>query len=448
MTNLVILWLGPFSTLTLPLRTATLTKWYVVAATLLIVLGQMTLIGALLAQRARRRRSEEALRHSEARNLAFRSAIPDLMFLLSRDGVYLDYHARDKGDLFLKPEIFLGRPMWDVLPPDLAADFGRAFDRTVRTGAPQELEYALTMNGERRFFEARVVGCDDDKLLAIVREITARKRAEAQLEEAHEDVVRLARITAMGELTASIAHEVNQPLCAIVTNASACLNWLQSEASRPDIQAKVRTALQDIVGDAKRAGDVAHRTRSLFANTHGERKPIDLNHVIHEGLRLVRGRVEQSSVDVVLDLAPNLAPVVADYVQLEQVLLNLFLNALDEMSGDHKGRRTLGIRTTQDGSFVAIEVSDTGRGLGAADLNRIFTPFYTTKPDGIGMGLAVSRTIVQSHGGALSAESNSGGGATFKVALPASNAIGTDQGRPAPVGVAARAARTRTLRRH
>jgi signal transduction histidine kinase len=447
MPEIAIPWLGPLSTVNLPLHTATLTKWYVVGATLLVVVGQMALIGALLAQRARLRRSEEALRHSEARNLAFRSAIPDLMFLLTRDGVYLDYHAKDEHDLLLKPDVFMGKPMWDVLPPDLATQFGRAFDQVELTGAPQEVEYSLTMNGERRFFEARVVACDDDKLLAIVREITPRKRAEAQLQEAHEDVVRLARITAMGELTASIAHEVNQPLFAIVTNASACLNWLQAGPAQPEVQTNLRTALQDIVADAKRAGDVAHRTRGLFANTHGERSSVDVNHLVNDVLLLVRSRVEQSSVDVALDLAPNLPPIVADRVQLEQVLLNLLLNALDEMSGDHRGRRSLHVRAGQTDSVVTIEVSDTGRGLTTADLNRIFTPFYTTKPDGIGMGLAVSRTIVQSHGGALSAESNRDGGATFKVSLPVST-IALRAGESEPVGLAAPSTRARALRRH
>jgi C4-dicarboxylate-specific signal transduction histidine kinase len=164
-------------------------------------------------------------------------------------------------------------------------------------------------------------------------------------------------------------------------------------------------------------------------------------------LLLVRSRVEQSSVDVALDLAPNLPPIVADRVQLEQVLLNLLLNALDEMSGDHRGRRSLHVRAGQTDSVVTIEVSDTGRGLTTADLNRIFTPFYTTKPDGIGMGLAVSRTIVQSHGGALSAESNRDGGATFKVSLPVST-IALRAGESEPVGLAAPSTRARALRRH
>src|SRR5262249_11454580 len=152
------------------------------AAAVLIV-TQMGLIALLLVQRARRRRSEIALRHNEARDVAFRRAMPDLMFLMTRSGVYLDYHARDPHDLLVPPDRFLGRRLRDVMPPDLVVSFERAFERTLETDQPQEVEYTLTLNGQLRHFEGRIVRCEDDKVLSIVRDITSRKQAEAALQQ-------------------------------------------------------------------------------------------------------------------------------------------------------------------------------------------------------------------------------------------------------------------------
>jgi len=392
-------------------------RWYI-AGGASVILAQMALIGGLLVQRERRRRSEAAWRQSEARNLAMRRAMPDLMFLQSTDGVYIDYHARDSSQLLVPPAQFLGRNMRDIMPPELAARFARAVERSVATGDPQEVEYSLPINGRMKHFEARIVPCEHKTVLSIVRDITERKEAEGALQQAREEVIRLTRSTAMGELTASIAHEVNQPLCAIVANARACLNWLESDSPAPDADENLRQALHDVVSDGNRASDVIRRTRELFSEGRVEREAIDVNALISETLALTRARLDVNHVALLVELGSGLDAVWGDHVQIEQVLLNLVANAVDAMQDNVDRPRLLTIRTwcTTDDAYVAV--CDTGRGLPSGSEERIFSAFYTTKPDGIGMGLAISHSIVQAHGGRLLAESNPAGGTMFTIVLP------------------------------
>jgi len=390
-------------------------RWYI-ALGLSLILAQMALIGGLLVHRARRRRSEAAWHQSEARNAAMRRAIPDLMFLQDRQGTYLDYHARDTTQLLVPPDFFLGKNMRDILPADLATTFARAFERAAETREPQEVEYTLPIEGRLKHYEARVVPCDDDSMLSIVRDVTARKELEGALQHAREDLVRLSRVTAMGELTASIAHEVNQPLSAIVANARACLNWLEAGKSSPRDE-NLRLALRDVMSDVNRASGVIRQTRELFSG-RVERASVEVNALISETLALMRARIDVNHVSLELDLGANLDPVVVDRIQLEQVLLNLVGNALDAMHECSDRPRVLSIRSWRTTQDMCIAVRDTGKGLPDGLEDRIFSAFYTTKSDGIGMGLTISRSIIQAHGGQLLAESNADRGATFTIVLP------------------------------
>src|SRR3954470_5708632 len=211
--------------------------------------------------RAELLRREAALQASEARNRAILNAIPDPMFVLSRDGTYLDYHATDDRPLPLPPEQLLGKKVTDVLPPQLAADLLGCFERALARDEPVLHEYMLEMADGVRTYEASIVGCDGDKILSIVRDITERKHAEESLKSALAEVARMSRVTALGELAASIAHEINQPLASIIGNADICLMWLSEEP--PDLT-QLREAISDIDSDGHRAAEVLRRIRDLL----------------------------------------------------------------------------------------------------------------------------------------------------------------------------------------
>jgi C4-dicarboxylate-specific signal transduction histidine kinase len=236
------------------------------------------------------------------------------------------------------------------------------------------------------------------------------------LQQAQADLARLNRVMLLGEMTASIAHEVNQPIAATVTNAHAGLRWLS--ARPPDLQ-EARQALGRIVRDSSRAGEVIDRIRALVKKVPPRRDRSDINEAIGEVIALTQTEVQQNRVRLQTRLADNLPLVPADRVQLQQVIMNLLVNAVEAMSGVGDRSRELTIASGEDdANAVFVEVQDTGPGLDPADLDRLFQSFYTTKPHGIGMGLAISRSIVEAHGGRLSAAPNQPHGAMFRFTLP------------------------------
>jgi PAS domain S-box-containing protein len=254
---------------------------------------------------------------------------------------------------------------------------------------------------------------------AIVQDITERKRAEDALRAAQTELAHVTRVTALGELAASIAHEVNQPLGAIIADANACLNWLAADP--PDL-VNVREALIAVVKDGARAADVITRIRALLARSDIAHASCDLVGVVRDVLALVGSDLARQAVSVETSLAPGLPNVLADRIQIQQVLLNLLLNAA-EASRDlpAQRRRILVCATLQEffeGSCVVVAVRDAGIGFQGKASERVFDAFYTTKPNGLGMGLAISRSIIDSHGGRLWVTSNEDHGATFHFALP------------------------------
>src|SRR6185503_18623720 len=266
--------------------------------------------------------------------------------------------------------------------------------------------------------------------------ITERKRAEKALRQAQADLAHVSRVTTMGELTASIAHEVNQPLTAVVNNANACISLLPDGA--PNLE-EVRQALTEIIEDADRASDVITRVRQLAKKAPFEKSPLDLRDVVQDVLALARYESATRHITIRTDLSQDLPSVSGDRVQLQQVLLNLVINGLDAMSQVEEAKRVLticGRRATHDGTFEArLGVSDSGVGFKPEEMDRLFEAFYTTKPQGMGMGLAISHSIIEAHGGRLWAEPNQGPGATFLFSLPAApEPLG--KGRPAAANVA------------
>jgi PAS domain S-box-containing protein len=246
-------------------------------------------------------------------------------------------------------------------------------------------------------------------------DVTEQRLAEEQLHQTQQDLARVARIVIMGELTASIAHEINQPLAAVATNASASLHWL---ASQPPNLDEARQAMANALNEADRASDVIKRLRTLLQKTPPQLQSVNVNEVIRDVLALVHRELITGGVATRTELAPDLPTVLGDRVQLQQVLLNLIINAVDAMITIKDRPRTLLIKSAIDAEGVMVEVQDSGRGLDPAQASRIFDSLFTTKPEGIGMGLSISRSIVEAHGGRLRAEPGPSHGAVFQVILP------------------------------
>ena len=257
-------------------------------------------------------------------------------------------------------------------------------------------------------------------VLVTVVDLSERKRAEEAMNQAQAALAHVTRVTTLGELTASIAHEVNQPLAAIVNNASACLALLSH--GRADVD-ELRAALADINSDAERAGAVIERVRAMAKRSAPERIPVRLTDLVHEVVALTAAESAARRVAIRTDVPADLPLVLGDRVQLQQVLLNLVVNAMDAMSSADERDRSLDIRGRVDGDDgspgVTISVEDRGGGLQPEELDRLFEAFYTTKPHGMGLGLAISRSIIDAHGGRLWGESNRGRGAVFSFRLPA-----------------------------
>ena len=251
-------------------------------------------------------------------------------------------------------------------------------------------------------------------LMALSEDITERKQTEETLRRTQAELAQVTRVASLGEMTASIAHEVNQPLAAVVANAHACLRWLS--ASSPNVPKAVEAA-ERIVKDGKDAGEVVRRVRALFKRTAVEKVQLDLGEVIGEVLRLLDSYPERKHVSLDVGLDPELPPVFADRVQLQQLLLNLMVNALEALEPVSGRVKQLSVRSTRaEGHHAVIQISDNGIGLD--DSVAAFEPFVTTKPEGMGLGLAICRSIVAAHEGRLSAEHNVGFGMTFTVTLP------------------------------
>jgi PAS domain S-box-containing protein len=514
-----------------------LDTWYIVGMLLLVALQGVT-IASLGLHRSRRRAIE-------ARNRAMLRAAPDMMFLLTRDGVYVDYHAPDDNLLLLKPQQFVGRRFHDVLPPSLATLFEECFDRLASEPAPTIIEYPLDLGGEERHYEARLVPCGNDHVLSIVRDVTDRKRAEEALRKTQEryalataagsvgvwdwdletndlyidpslkamlgykdddianrledwtkimhpddvaavltnardhigdqspfyevehrmvhadgsirwfltrgsavrrgggsvrivgtetditrrkeseralreteaELFRVSRLTALGEFAAAIAHEVHQPLTAIALNARAGITVL--ERTEPDTL-EIRGVLNDILEASAKAAEVIRRNRDLFRYHRVQKLPLDLNNLLLETLELTAARLESSDVRLAT-LVPTRLPLIAgDRIEIQQVLLNLIANSIDAMESIEPRMRAIRVvaSAVPSQNVVQVSVSDNGVGLDAVDMQRIFKPFYTTKSNGTGIGLSLSHSIIDAHGGRLWAHPNRSGGATFTFTVP------------------------------
>lgn len=245
----------------------------------------------------------------------------------------------------------------------------------------------------------------------------ARKRAEEKLHQLHDQLARVSRVTAVGELAAAIAHEVNQPLCAIVSNAQAAQRLLAAGGEPSD---EIREILQDITADGRRASEVIARIRSLLQHHETVKRPLDLNAAIRDVVAVVRHQVRRKNLSLSLDLAADLPPALGDRVQVQQVVLNLVLNAVEAASRQGADPHAVAVASAEAGpGELVVSVRDTGAGIPREHAGRLFDAFFTTKPGGIGIGLAISRSIVEAHGGRIWLDPRAGRGTAFHFTIPA-----------------------------
>jgi PAS domain S-box-containing protein len=323
----------------------------------------------------------------------------------------------------------IGQPITRIIPSELHQEEAQIMTRLQQGGRFSHYETVRVAKDGRRVDVSLTISPLFDKsgkvvgAAKIARDITAARRAEAELRETRTELVRVARVSTLGELAAAISHEVNQPLTGLVSSGNACLRWLSAET--PDLSA-ARRSVERMIRDATRAGEVINRIRAMVKKAPPQRDSLNINDTIMEVMALVLAEVRRNGVSAHAALSNDLPPVLGDRIQLQQVVLNLIINAIEAMSEVDQMQRRLSISSMRDEqNGVLVAVSDSGTGLEPASLDRIFEAFYTTKVDGMGMGLAVSQKIVQGHGGRLWASPNLPRGATFQFRLPADGEQGS-----------------------
>lgn len=387
---------------------------------LVVFLVQAALIAALLFQRRVRRRTAAALEASERHmQLAARAARLSMFdWDLARDRAWSDPRLREPAGLSRDPPERFEDVLATIHPHDRERVERTLRHAVVRADGEVDVEYrSVSADGEPRWFALRghVPPGQPHGIAGVKMDVTARKKAEMQAAADRATLTHLARISTMGQLSAAIAHQLNQPLAAILGNAETARKMLGRPGTSTEELGEI---LDDIVAEDHRAADVIRRLGALYRRGETELVPVDANELVRETLDLVRAELTMRQVSADVDLAPSLPRVPGSRVQLQQVLLNLLLNAADAMAGVETPRRTITVRTSADASGVRVCVADRGTGIAPADLPRMFDPFWTTKPHGIGVGLAICQAIVSAHRGTLVAANAPEGGAVVCFTLP------------------------------
>lgn len=394
-----------------------------ISAIALVIALQSLVLAGLLFQRHRRRQAESSLRESEDR-MTFTAASVNVglwQFDRTTDELWATEHCRAM--FGLAKEIPLTRETFvaAVHPEDRRVAVSTL--RGALRGQPAVTDVRVVHpDGEVRWIRVRARSHLDergapDQLNGLFVDITDQKAAETEAELQHQEVAHLMRVSVMGELSGAIAHEVNQPLTAILTNAQSALYLLDQETLNLD---EMRDTLLDIVSEDKRAGEVVQRLRGLLKKGESRFETIDLNELVESTAELLRNELIRRQVTVETDLAANLPMVLGDSVQLQQVMLNLIVNAMDAMSTTPVLQRRVMIRTQQTpAGDIRVLIKDHGAGIKATDEKQTFVPFYTTKDHGLGLGLSICSTIIRKHGGTIHLRNDDTGGAVAEFSLPA-----------------------------
>ncbi len=367
------------------------------------------------------RDSEAALRESEHKLNLIINTIPAMAWSCTPDG-RLEYFNRNLIDYVGLPfDEIVGFGFYRMFHPDDVEPMRAAWDEIVASKISRPVDARIRRaDGEYRWFNLRqspLLDADGNvvRWYGVVVDIEDRKRAEESLRQSQSDLAHVTRMTATGELAVSIAHEVNQPLMAIVTSAGTCLRWLQP--GHTDLE-QARMAAERVVRDGHRAGDIITSIRAMAQKSPARMEQTDLQGALHEVLSLLTGELQRREIEVGLDMGELPIEVVGDRTQLQQVVLNLVMNSAEAMTASPRAKR-IAIRCAVQKQRVIVSISDTGRGVPVGELDRIFEAFYSTKADGIGMGLSICRSIVEAHGGRIwASEAENGGGAVFSFTLP------------------------------
>ena len=387
--------------------------------------GKIYAIGGVVTDITDRKREESALRYSEENHRLVVETAPDAVISIDESGAILFANPATVRIFGYDPTELIGKPLTVLMPEFLRKLHEKGFSRYLATGQRHinwqgtELT-ALRKNGQEFPVEISFgeLSRDGHKVFTgFIRDISERKQAQQALQMTQMELARVSRLTTMGELAASIAHEVNQPLTAVTNNSSACLRLLAADNLKPEV---LRRALEEIVADGNRASAVVARIRAFIKKAPAEKNELDINEVIQEVLALAGRELLENRVLIECQLTKALPLVLADRVQLQQVLLNLIMNGVEAMIALTDQSRSLWVESRVDESGdILVAVRDSGTGLGS-EADRVFTPFFTTKANGMGMGLSISRSLVESHGGRLWATPNFPNGAVFSFTLPIS----------------------------
>jgi PAS domain S-box-containing protein len=414
-------------------------RWYIVGALAIIALQALLILGLLL-HRMRRRQAEAELRESQ-----------EFMDISTRAGE-LGLWVRDleRGDMWANERLrsLFGFGQNDALRfddflarihPDDRSHVDALLQQAQDAGLLFEADFRVLSNGTERWIAAKgqSVGTGPGRArrrMGALTDITARKAAELEAQRHRDELAHVSRFSMMGQLASALAHELNQPLGAILRNAEAAELFLQ--ASPPDLQ-EVCAILADIRKDDQRAGAVIDRMRALLKRREFQWSELDLNALVEDVAGLLCIDAEARRVKLTLELALSAPPVRGDRVQLQQVLLNLILNAMDAVSGCEAGKRFVAVRVRPGGAWAEVAVSDTGYSIPEENFKRLFEPFFTTKPNGMGLGLAISHTIIEAHGGRLWAKNNPEAGATFCFTVPVAGNV-EERGKRGEWGVEGR----------
>jgi PAS domain S-box-containing protein len=395
-------------------------KWRIIVAISIIVLQALGIVW-LLFTRAKRRQAEAA----KDKLAAIVETSDDAILSKTLEGIIISWNAGAERIYGYSANEIVGQHVSTLAPPELKGEVQGILERLSRGVSVDHLEtQRVSKEGIRIDVSLTISPIKNERGIiigasTIARDITARKKAEVEELRHREELAHLSRVTMLGELSGSLAHELNQPLTAILSNAQAAQRFLEHDSVDLD---ELRDILTDIVGQDIRAGEVIHRLRLLLKKGEVQQQPLDVNNTVQEVLKLIDGDLVNQGVTMHTKLAPALPTVKGDRVQLQQVLLNLVMNASDAMNSNSSTERQMVVCTElSDGEGVRFSVSDCGSGIAHDELEQVFEPFFTTKAHGLGLGLSVCRTIISAHGGKLWAANNAERGVTFHFTVPVSN---------------------------
>jgi PAS domain S-box-containing protein len=380
---------------------------------------------AITRDMTKRKKTEERLREERNKAQMYLDVAGVMFVLLDSKGKVTLVNKKGCEILGYEESEIVGQSWFDSFVPERDRRKVKEVYNKLMAGEVEPVEYfensVLTKSGEERIIAWHNTFLRDDfnNIIGTIssgEDVTQHKRAEQQIQEHRTELLHVSRLSTVGEMASGLAHELNQPLCAILSYANACLHSLKSE--KRDIDQITRN-LEAVASQCKRAGEIVHRIRDFVQKRQPHKTTIEVNDLIQDVVSFVNSDVRNNNVVVQMDLEEQLSLVLADAIQIEQVLLNLIRNSLDAMNGTSPDKRQLTIKTSMSSKdIVETSISDTGEGLPEELVDRIFDPFFTTKSDGLGIGLSISRSIVENHGGNLWAGTNSNCGSTFRFTLP------------------------------